>query len=117
MITLSNEERSKLFRTAQEQLDTRIHNSKGSSTDSLIELTFKKLDIEALCPNYIKAKKELAKEFAEDSLSPDVTKRMKARETVKKNRDIETWTVNDNAGTNVELNNLSKEFKKVKRSV
>lgn len=115
MIKISKEERLKLFKTAQDQLEVRIHNSKGTNHDFLVNMVFRKLDIAALCPNFIGAKKKLAKDFIKDATSKDVTKRVKARETVKKNRDVEIWTVNDDAGQENELKILCKTFQSLKK--
>ena len=115
MIKMPKTERLKLFKTAQDQLEVRIHNSTGTNTDSLIDIVFKKLDIESLCPTFIKAKKEAAQQFISDSLSGDVTKRVKAREAIKKDRELEVWTVNDSAGLNVELDKMGKLFKSIKQ--
>jgi len=68
MIKMSKKEQLKLFKTAQEQLEVRIYNSKGTNVDSLIDVVFRKLDIETLCPEFIGAKKQNAREFIDDAL-------------------------------------------------
>lgn len=114
MIKIQKSERLNLFKVAQDQLEVRIHNSTGGNVDNLIDIVFKKLDIEFLCPTFIKAKKEEANQFINDALSVDVIKRMRAREAVKKNRDIETWTLGDQIGRMSELKKLGKLFKNIK---
>ncbi|MCP4475374.1 MAG: hypothetical protein GY821_12580 [Gammaproteobacteria bacterium] len=115
MIKINEKEQLKLFKTAQEQLEVRIHNSKGTSTDSLINTVFNKLDIETLCPKFIKAKRDKARELENNLSSEDVVKRMKGRNIVKKDRDIEVWIVSESAGPLMELRKLKRTFKNIKR--
>lgn len=115
MIQLNKHEKLKIFKVAEEQLQVRIHNSKGSNVDNLIHTTFNTLDIETLCPTFTKEKMKDVDKFKTKALSIDPLDRIQAREMLKKDRDLEQWTENKRIGFKIELEKLREEFKATKQ--
>ncbi len=115
VIVISQEERVALYRTAQEQLDARILNASGSSLHSLVKKTFTTLDISTLCPVYIKALTRLTQETIILMDSTDVLKRLKARNILRQNPNIEVWISGTEFGERAELDNLGRLFVVEKR--
>lgn len=111
MIQLNKTEKLKMFKVAEEQLQTRIYNSKGSNIDNLINTTFNTLDIETLCPIFTKEKMKDVDKFKVKALSIDPLDRIKAREILKKDRSLEQWTEDTRIGFKIELEKLREEFK------
>lgn len=114
---IDNNEKMKLYRTATEQLETRIYNSKGTDRNHLIDETFNCLDLETLAPKFVKSKKDDRDEVIRLATSDDPLMRIHAREKIKANRDLEIWVVNDTVGYKFELEKLKKRFKKERKDV
>lgn len=108
---ISQQEKLKIFKTAEEQLQTRIHNSKGDNIDGLINTTFNTLDIETLASAFVKERLKEMEAFKVKALSIDPLDRIKAREILKKDRDLEQWTLDKRIGFKLELEKLREEFK------
>ncbi len=109
---ISETEKLTLFKTADEQLKARIHNSKGENIERLIEHTFDRLDIEVLASKFIKAKKKEVVQFLNYAQSIDPLEKIHARELLKKDRELEVWSYSDAIGYKLELNKLCEEFKR-----
>lgn len=115
MIQLGEIEKLKIFKTAEEQLQVRIHNSKGSNIDNLINTTFNTLDIETLCPTFAKEKMEDVDKFKTKALSIDPLDRIAAREIIKKDRTLEQWVGDKRIGYKIELEKLREEFRAIRK--
>ena len=114
MIEILKEEKSRLFKVAADQLEVRVFNSRGNNIGNLINVVFSKLDIETLCPVFITSKKEKASRVINDALSRDVTRRIGARCELKKDKNLELWTISHQEGYKIELEKLRDEFKAIK---
>lgn len=115
MIQLGEQEKLKIFKVAEEQLQVRIHNSKGTNVNKLIDTTFNTLDIETLAKGFVKERLKEIEDFKIKALSIDPLDRIKAREILKKDRYIEQWTVDKRIGFKIELEKLREEFKAIKQ--
>lgn len=108
---LLEDEKLILFKVAEDQLQVRIYNSKGNNVKNLIEDTFNRLDIESLMPKFIKRKKVAVKEFLRHAQSIDPLDKIKARQMLKKDRELDVWSYSDETGFKLELEKLCEEFK------
>lgn len=115
MIQISQQEKLKIFKTAEEQLQSRIYNSKGDNINRLIDITFNTLDIETLASEFIKGRLKEMESFKAKALSIDPIDRIRAREIIKKDRDLEQWTVDKRIGFKLELEKLRDEFKAIRQ--
>lgn len=115
MIRISEDEKLKIFKVAEEQLQDRIHNSKGTAIDRLINVTFNTLDIETLANAFVKEKLKETEAFKTKAFSIDPLDRIHARETLKKDRGLEQWITDKRIGFKIELEKLREEFKALRQ--
>ena len=111
MIQLDKHEKLKVFKVAEEQLQTRIHNSKGSNIDGLIDTTFNTLDIETLAERFMKVRLMEIQAFKAKALSIDPLDKIAAREMLKKDRTLEQWSASKRIGFKMVLEELREEFR------
>lgn len=115
MIQLDKHEKLKVFKVAEEQLRTRIYNSKGDNIDGLIDITFNTLDIATLAKRFIKARLLEMQAFKAKAISLDPLDRIAARELLKKDRTLEQWAANKRIGFKMILEELREEFRALRR--
>ncbi len=115
MILISEDEKLRIFKVAEEQLQVRTHNSKGDNIDSLIDITFDTLDIETLAKRFIKERLKEMEAFKRKVLSLDPIDMIRAREILKKDRDLEGWIIDKRIGVRLELEKLREEFRALKQ--
>lgn len=119
MIVISNKEELKLFKAAQEQLEIRLHNSKGTNTDSLIDEVFSKLDLEGICPEFVAARKKDIQELnaihSDAILKKDVARIAEVNEKIRTDKCLEGWKMGNELGKNIEIEILRKKFIAIKK--
>ncbi len=113
---ISKEEKLKLHKIAEEQIQTRIAN--GSSRKKAIRQTYNTLDIEAICPDFIKARKAKAEKIMNmiTDAGTDVIKKITAKKTIveatKADNKLEAWMLSDEHGMRAELKEICVECMK-----
>lgn len=109
---ISKKEKLKLFKVAEEQIQTRIFNKTGHRK-AIIE-TFNTLDIEVICPEFIKEKKQKAKKTRDKiaRAGTDILEQIKLKRMLKEDKTLETWAIADEAGYIEELKKLREEYTK-----
>lgn len=119
MIVISDKEKLKLFKAAQEQLEIRLHNSKGTNIDSLIDEVFSKLDLEGICPEFVAARKKDVQElnaiYSDAILKKDVVRIAEANAKIRTDKCLEGWKMDNELGKNIEIEILRKKFIAIKK--